>query len=115
MAGSPEAAAAMGFYGENDSSVACLMLTYENGAPMKIFAFALLLAGAASAQTFHTFQVPGCDATAPAALNDLSEVVGTATCNGLSTAFIRDAAGHFTTFTIDGAPTTATGINIHGA
>jgi hypothetical protein len=82
---------------------------------MKIFAFALLLAGAASAQTFHTFQVPGCDATAPAALNDLSEVVGTATCNGLSTAFIRDAAGHFTTFTIDGAPTTATGINIHGA
>jgi hypothetical protein len=81
---------------------------------MRTFVFALLLAGAASAaQT--TFQVPGCTATSPAAINDLNEVVGTATCNGLATAFIRDPAGHFTTFTIDGKPTTATGVNIHGA
>jgi hypothetical protein len=80
---------------------------------VKPFVFALLLAGAASAA--QTFQVPGCTATAPAAINDLNEVVGTATCGGLATAFIRDAAGHFTTYTIDGKPTTATGVNIHGA
>jgi hypothetical protein len=89
--------------------------TSNSEEPMKTFVFALLLAGAASAQSVRTFQVPGCTATAPAAINDLNEVVGTATCGGLSTAFIRDAAGHFTTFTIDGKPTTATGINIHGA
>jgi hypothetical protein len=57
---------------------------------MRTFVFALLFAGAASAA--QTFQVPGCTATAPAAINDLNEVVGTATCNGL-----------------------ATGVNIHGA
>src|SRR6516164_6412710 len=81
---------------------------------MTTFVCALLLAGAAFAQT-KTFQVPGCIATSPAAINDLNEVVGTTTCGGLSTAFIRDPAGHFTTYTIDGKPTTATGINIHGA
>ena len=72
---------------------------------MKPFVFALLLAGAASAA--QTFQVPGCTATSPAAINDLNEVVGTATCGGLATAFIRDPAGHFTTFTVKGQPTTA--------
>jgi hypothetical protein len=78
---------------------------------MKPFLFALLAAGLASAQSVHTFQVPGCTATMPAAINDRNEVVGTAT----STAFIRDPAGHFTTFTVNGNPTTATGVNIHGA
>ena len=69
----------------------------------------------ANAASFTTFTVPGCGQTAAAAINDKNEVVGTTTCGGIATAFIRDAAGHFTTFTIDGAPTTATGINIHGA
>ena len=80
---------------------------------MKTFVLALLLAGAASAA--QTFQVPGCTATSPAAINDLNEVVGTATCGGIATAFIRDLAGHFTTYTVNGDATTATGVNIHGA
>jgi hypothetical protein len=75
----------------------------------------LLLAATVATANAASFTVPGCTATAPAAINDLNEVVGTATCNGLATAFIRDAAAHFTTYTIDGKPTTAAGVNIHGA
>jgi hypothetical protein len=69
----------------------------------------------ANAASFTTFQVPGCGQTTAAAINDHRVVVGTTNCGGIATAFIRDVAGHFTTFTVDGNPTTATGINIHGA
>jgi hypothetical protein len=69
----------------------------------------------ANAASSTTFQVPGCGQTAAAAINDHRVVVGSTNCGGIATAFIRDAAGHFTTFTVDGKPTTATGINIHGA
>jgi hypothetical protein len=83
-----------------------------------LLTLSLLLAAivaTANAASFTSFTVPGCSQTAAAAVNDKNEVVGTTTCGGIATAFIRDPAGHFTTFTIDGAPTTATGINIHGA
>jgi hypothetical protein len=53
----------------------------------------LLAATLATANTasFTTFTVPGCCQTAAAAINDKNEVVGTTTCGGIATAFIRDA------------------------
>ena len=41
--------------------------------------------------TTGRFTVPGCCQTAAAAINDKNEVVGTTTCGGIATAFIRDA------------------------
>ena len=66
----------------------------------------------ANAASFTTFTVPGCGQTAATAINNKNVVVGSSAGCG---AFIRDAEGHFTSFTVDGNPTIATGINIHGA
>jgi hypothetical protein len=88
---------------------------------MKKFAFALLFgvqlfrAALLDAASFLTFQVPGCGLTAAMAINNNDVIVGT--CGSTAAAakgFIRRANGRFTTFTVEGKPTSVTGINIHG-
>lgn len=74
-------------------------------------AAAALFAFQATAATFFTFQVPGCQGTQANAINDKGVVVGT--CGGKG--FIRDERGRFTTFAVVGAiGTGATAINNHG-